>query len=135
MSQISCGQILTDGRFIRRCSIISSGIGGLGRRRGVFEVLRRSLPHPSPPLSKGRGQEQAFPSYRVYRSLLELMRRSLPHPNPPLGKGRGHESHFSRGNSSHIKLKVVNDNSAPPLSKGRLGGVEISAASQITCVR
>jgi hypothetical protein len=58
-----------------------------------------------------------------------LMRRSLPHPNPPLGKGRGQESHFSRGNSSHIKLKVVNDNLTPPLSKGRLGGVEIYASS------
>ena len=49
------------------------------------------------------------------------LRRSLPHPNPPLRKGRGQES--------HIKLNVVNDNLAPPLSKGRLGGVWIYASS------
>jgi hypothetical protein len=60
-----------------------------------------------------------------------MMRRPLPHPNPPLGKGRGQESHFSRGNLSYIELKIVNDNLAPPLSKGRLGGVKISAAHQI----
>ena len=29
-----------------------------------------------------------------------------------------------------FKLNVVNDNLAPPLSKGRLGGVEISASTQ-----
>jgi hypothetical protein len=46
-----------------------------------------------------------------------------PHHNPPLVKGRGQESHFSRENSSYLKLKIVNDNLAPPLSKGRLGGV------------
>ncbi len=55
------------------------------------------------------------------------MRRSIPHPNPPLGKGRGEESCCLRGNSSHHKLKIVNDRLAPPLSKGRLGGVWISA--------
>jgi hypothetical protein len=69
--------------------------------------------HPNPLLG----------GYSAYRSLFELMLRSVPHPNPPLGKGRGQKSHFSKGNSSHPKLKVVNDRLAPPLSKGRLGGV------------
>jgi hypothetical protein len=59
------------------------------------------------------------------------MRGSLPHPNPPLIKGREQESRFSRENSSHFKLKIVNDNLDPPLSKGRLGGVKISALKRL----
>ncbi len=59
-----------------------------------------------------------------------MWRRSLPHtsagsvhrPSPPLIKGREPEKSspkgdgaFSRRNSSHVKLNVVNDNLAPPL--------------------
>jgi hypothetical protein len=51
--------------------------------------------------------------------------------SPPLIKGRGQELHFATGNSSHSELKILNDKSAPPLSKGRLGGVKISASTQI----
>jgi hypothetical protein len=65
--------------------------------------------------------------YCVQASLLEVMRRSLPHPNPAPYKGEGTRVLLS-------KLKIVNDNLAPPLSKGRLGGVKISASSQRACV-
>jgi hypothetical protein len=75
--------------------------------------MRRSLPHLSPPLKKRMRALFGFPDSD-----------SAP------SRGGGKSPTLLRGNSSHIKLNVVNDSLAPPLSKGRLGGVKIYAATQ-----
>ena len=82
----------------------------------------------TPPLYKGRlgGVEiYALIQHDSRGKMLELLRRSLPHPSPPLIKGREPE------NTKAINKSISLDRDlAPPLSKGRLGGVKIHALIQ-----
>ena len=72
--------------------------------------MRRSLPHPSPPLRK-------------------RMRALFGFPDSDSAPSRGGDKSPTFQGEIHLiyKLKTVNDNLAPPLSKGRLGGVWIYA--------
>jgi len=92
--------------------------------------VRYKLPHPNPPLTKGRGLDSLVspPSKGGLRGVkYPTFYGILPHPNPPLTKGRGLDSLISpkeRGLDSLISPKERGlDSLVSPLSKGGLRGV------------